>query len=120
MSNTPAVKFFSGVTVVAIIFSAVILGMGSGNLAFAQTTQTCSITTTLKSGSTGDEVKCLQTSLGGLAVDGTYGAKTEDAVDKFQKDHGLKVDGIFGPLSRAAWESGAPAVNTSPKDSTSY
>ena len=31
------------------------------------------------------------------ATDGIFGPKTEAAVKKWQKDHGLKVDGIIGP-----------------------
>lgn len=31
-----------------------------------------------------------------IAVDGSYGAKTADAVSKFEKAEGLKVDGSFG------------------------
>lgn len=34
-----------------------------------------------------------------LAVDGSFGSKTEKAVKKFQKKYGLTVDGSFGPAS---------------------
>lgn len=37
----------------------------------------------------------------GLAVDNSFGAKTELAVEKFQKATGLKVDGYFGSKSLA-------------------
>lgn len=33
--------------------------------------------------------------------DGVYGPRTRDAVMAFQKEHGLKVDGICGPLTQA-------------------
>ena len=55
---------------------------------------------TLKRGSKGAEVKELQERLNqlgaALAVDGVFGKMTEAAVRKFQKDHGLKADGVCG------------------------
>lgn len=55
----------------------------------------------LRRGSTGNEVKNLQNLLNyvygpDLKVDGIFGAKTEAAVKKFQKENGLVVDGIAG------------------------
>ncbi len=55
----------------------------------------------LSSGSKGSEVKELQQKLTQLGyqlgqADGVYGKKTEDAVKRFQKNRGLKVDGIAG------------------------
>jgi len=58
----------------------------------------CSITTTLKIGSMGKEVRCLQEKLG-IIVDGRFGPLTRAAVHAFQAEKGLVVDGIFGPLS---------------------
>lgn len=51
--------------------------------------------TTLRKGSTGDEVKKLQTSLG-ITADGIYGNQTEKAVKEYQTKNGLSVDGIAG------------------------
>lgn len=51
--------------------------------------------TTLRKGSTGDEVKKLQTSLG-IKADGIYGSQTESAVREYQKANGLSTDGIAG------------------------
>ena len=52
-----------------------------------------------------DEVRWIQYQLNGkgykLAVDGIWGAKTEEAVRAFQADHGLAVDGIVGKLTIA-------------------
>ncbi len=55
-------------------------------------------------GSRGQEVRNIQSRLkqwgyysGG--VDGIYGSKTVAAVKKFQKKHGLRVDGIAGPAT---------------------
>lgn len=49
----------------------------------------------LKLGSKGDEVKTLQLYLK-IKVDGDFGGKTETAVKKWQKEHGLKDDGVVG------------------------
>ena len=55
----------------------------------------------LKRGSKGDRVKELQTKLNklgyNLAVDGSFGPATDNAVKDFQKKYGLTVDGIVGP-----------------------
>jgi N-acetylmuramoyl-L-alanine amidase len=57
---------------------------------------------TLSQGSRGPEVTELQKKLVSLGyvvgnVDGIYGSKTKAAVTRFQKERGLKVDGIAGP-----------------------
>ena len=57
---------------------------------------------TIKKGSTGNPVRRAQKrlTLGGYdtgGVDGIFGAKTESAVKRFQKDFGLTQDGIVGP-----------------------
>jgi putative chitinase len=49
----------------------------------------------LKKGSTGEDVKKLQAKLG-LNPDGDFGPKTEAAVKSWQKENGLKDDGIVG------------------------
>lgn len=52
-----------------------------------------------------DDVRWIQYQLNSkgykLAVDGIWGAKTEEAVRAFQADHGLDVDGIVGKLTIA-------------------
>lgn len=64
---------------------------------------------TLQTGSTGDEVKKLQSSLksagydvGEAGADGIYGPATERAVRKYQTDKGLKVDGIAGEQTQGS------------------
>ncbi len=52
-------------------------------------------------------VRALQRRLDGAGyspgpIDGRYGPRTEQAVDLFQSAHGLRVDGIAGPLTLAA------------------
>lgn len=65
------------------------------------------ITSTLKKGSKGDEVKTLQRILNtfndaNLKVDGVFGPATELAVMAYQKKLGVKPDGIWGPKSQKA------------------
>jgi len=50
----------------------------------------------LRPGATGNEVKEVQQKLG-VKVDGIYGPVTIGAVRRFQSEHQLKVDGIVGP-----------------------
>ena len=64
--------------------------------------------TTLKLGSTGDDVRRLQQALADKGcyfadhIDGTFGNETEGAVMVFQKHNGLTIDGIAGPATRKA------------------
>ena len=67
---------------------------------------------TIRRGSTGpDVVECqtdlirLQYDLSPYGADGKFGAKTETAVKQFQKDNGLKADGIVGPATWAALDA---------------
>lgn len=50
----------------------------------------------LKKGLTGAPVKRLQERLG-IGADGIFGSGTKRAVEAFQKENGLSVDGIAGP-----------------------
>lgn len=59
-----------------------------------------------KRGSRGTEVRNIQSRLSAWGynpgrVDGIYGAKTEAAVKRFQRKHGLTPDGIAGPATLA-------------------
>ena len=74
---------------------------------------------TLRRGSTGEYVTKLQTmliqrgyDLAPYGADGQYGRKTEEAVKAFQADSGLKADGICGPLTWTALESGEKELYT--------
>lgn len=58
-------------------------------------------------GSRSSAVSQLQKDLTGLGfnthgVDGWFGSKTYDAVVSFQKSQGLKMDGVVGPITKAA------------------
>ena len=76
----------------------------------------------LKYGSSGSDVKKLQTYLNqvgnyGLDVDGQYGPKTQEAVKKYQSSNNLTVDGIagnqtWGSLSNAVAKLSAGSSNT--------
>lgn len=61
---------------------------------------------TVKNGSKGSDVTALQNALNkkgySLTADGTFGAKTEEAVKDFQKKNGLTVDGIVGAKTWSA------------------
>jgi len=53
-------------------------------------------------GHKGQEVRRIQKSIGGLAVDGDYGKKTVQAVKDYQSDNSLSVDGRVGPETRTS------------------
>ena len=62
-------------------------------------------TTVLRKGDKGDAVRMMQTMLipcGNTGADADFGNKTKDALMRFQKDHGVAVDGLYGPQSRAS------------------
>ena len=66
-----------------------------------------SIQTLSKVGSTGTEVKQIQTRLKNWgyysgAVDGVYGTQTKNAVLYFQRKNGLTADGVAGPSTLSA------------------
>ncbi len=73
--------------------------------ATSSNTPNCSLSSGLAFGSIGDEVKCLQTGLNtkilsNLVLDGMFGPLTKAAVIKFQLANNLVGDGIVGPLTR--------------------
>ena len=52
----------------------------------------------LKLGHTGDLIRVLQELLN-ISIDGEFCNETRASVRKFQKEKGLKADGIVGPLT---------------------
>ena len=81
--------------------------------------------TTLKYGSSGDEVRKLQETLNAtgkynLATDGKFGTKTLEAVKAYQKANGLAVDGIVGTNTWGALnKASAPSATTTAKSTPS-
>lgn len=68
----------------------------------SQTSQPISFSgTTLKVGSSGEEVKKLQQALG-ITADGNFGPQTKAAVIAYQKANGLTPDGIVGSQTLAS------------------
>ncbi|MCE5343508.1 MAG: D-alanyl-D-alanine carboxypeptidase family protein [Eubacteriales bacterium] len=74
----------------------------------------------LSKGAQGGSVSALQERLKALgyytgAVDGDYGAATQEAVRLFQSQNGLEVDGVSGSVTLAAvYASSAPPVTITP------
>jgi peptidoglycan hydrolase-like protein with peptidoglycan-binding domain len=62
-------------------------------------------TIVLSSGAEGRQVMLLQQALGGIKVDGIFGPETEEAVRRFQVNHGLTADGVVGGHTGAALRS---------------
>ena len=75
----------------------------------------------LKKGSTGDQVKTLQTMLKELGyytrqIDGDFGDYTKKAVQAYQKSQGLLQDGIFGPQTCAKMKATAGDIAKDKED----
>jgi N-acetylmuramoyl-L-alanine amidase len=84
-----------------VLFIALILAFSSFIWHFSSTP------TLSKLGSRGEEVRQIQTRLKNWgynisAIDGIYGPNTRNAVIQFQKNNGLKVDGIAGAQTLGA------------------
>lgn len=80
------------------------------------------MTTTLRLGSNGPDVKLLQQALIAkgykIVADGAFGPKTEDAVEAFQRSQKLYADGIAGKITLTAlgiWDSSSPTPAPTPQ-----
>lgn len=49
------------------------------------------------------------------SADGIFGSRTQEAVEKFQRDHALKSDGIVG---QQTWKAIDAALSERPDDTT--
>ena len=99
-----------------IIFIISIFLMLFGYAYYMFASNNISIETLSRYGSSGNEVKQIQTRLKSWgyyngAVDGVYGSKTQAAVKSFQRANGLTADGVAGPKTLAA--IGLPTGSTS-------
>lgn len=87
------------------------LGAGLAAAAITLTPVEASAATLLKHGSSGSEVKAIQTELLNLGffnydkITGYYGSITKEAVKRFQKANGLYADGIVGEKTYKALSS---------------
>ncbi len=73
----------------------------------------------LRSGSTGQAVRDLQTALNlalspspALTVDGTFGPQTVQAVCRFQTERHIAADGLVGPITQCVLRGGRRATPT--------
>ncbi|MDB5239194.1 MAG: baaA1 [Candidatus Parcubacteria bacterium] len=98
-----------------VLFATGIAIVALASVASAQGYQ---FTSNLTVGSTGPAVVALQTWLvangysipsisSGAAAKGYFGSQTQAAVKQYQASHGIPSTGFFGPLTRAALNSGA-------------
>ncbi len=112
MSKLLKSKFLLGAMVVAALFVGV----------FATTATSanadCTITPTLRVGSKGASVSCLQ-SIVGATADGSFGPKTKVAVMAYQASHGLTADGVVGPKTVAVLMAGGAVSGNFPAGCTS-
>jgi hypothetical protein len=112
MSKLLKSKILLGVVIVAVMFVA------SAVVKTSSAAADCSITTTLRVGSTGAEVSCLQAVVGATA-DGKFGPMTKTSVMAWQSSHGLVADGVFGAKSRAVFNAGGAVSGNFPAGCTS-
>jgi len=115
-------KILKNILGLVFVFFFVFLGVFA--LSNTASASSCTITTTLRQGSIGNEVKCLQEKLNqsvnlNLSLDGNFGPKTKEAVVAWQKLKGLTPDGIFGPISRLALADNITNLNNFPLGCTS-
>jgi peptidoglycan hydrolase-like protein with peptidoglycan-binding domain len=92
--NLPATGIVGPTTWAALMGGAGTTDTASRGTTRVATPYTALMSTVLKAGSKGSAVKTLQRALGGVAVDGAFGARTTAAVKAFQKSRGLAQTGV--------------------------
>ncbi|WP_273834892.1 C40 family peptidase [Guptibacillus sedimenti] len=125
-------RIASSTLVAAMVFSPVFSEGAFAKVDSNDVKQSDSVSSSINvlgSGDRGEAVTALQTELESLGyytyhVDGIFGQITEDAVEDFQEDKGLTVDGIAGPEvmgALSAVDSGAtePTSDEEPTESVS-
>ncbi|MDR0314806.1 MAG: spore cortex-lytic enzyme [Oscillospiraceae bacterium] len=108
--------------IIAVILCLILIWAVGVQAVISYSQQQASVETLSKFGSTGNEVRQIQTKLKSLgyyngSVDGIYGNQTKNAVIAFQKKRGLQQDGIAGPKTLSAL--GITSSSGSSKYSTS-
>ena len=93
MSKLLKSKFLLGVLVVTVLVVGGVVAVKADTAA----AESCSITTTLRAGSTGVEVQCLQTVVGAVA-DGNFGPMTKAVVMALWGGGGVGGRGGVGSL----------------------
>ena len=101
--NLKGVKFF------AIVVLAVAILATFGIVAVQQASADCTVTPTVRVGSTGASVQCVQTKVG-VTADGSFGPITKDAVMAYQSANGLTADGVVGPMTAASLNGSVSGV----------
>ena len=98
---------------------------GSGSSSGSSSGTSTGLTRTLRRGYTGDDVNAVQERLKELgnyngSIDGVYGSGSIAAATAFQKNNGLKVDGLTGQSTYAAlFSSSAVAAGSSSSSGSS-
>jgi peptidoglycan hydrolase-like protein with peptidoglycan-binding domain len=92
--NLPATGIVGSSTWAALMGGTATTDSASRDTTRVATPYTALMSTVLRAGSRGAAVKTLQRALGGLAVDGAFGARTTAAVKAFQKGHHLAQTGV--------------------------
>src|SRR3989338_2533142 len=88
-------KYLLGVMIVAAIVVAFAMFATTALAAYTHVG-------TLRQGSSGSQVVSLQTTLGGLVADGSFGPMTKAAVMAYQSANGLVADGVVGSMTGAS------------------
>ncbi|MGZ6706997.1 MAG: C40 family peptidase [Solirubrobacteraceae bacterium] len=100
----------------SVALAAVAIGapVVSGGVATAQSTTATAVSANLSRGSSGAQVRALQSALG-ISADGIFGPQTEQAVRSYQSAHGIPATGFVGPLTtKALGLSAAGAARSAP------
>lgn len=89
----------------------------------AEMTPSAPSESTLRNGDEGDAVEQMQTNLirlgydcGRWGADGDFGDATEMALKKFQQEHGLTADGIYGEKTREAMDKAIASLEQAKDD----
>lgn len=103
MKTEKILRYIVAPLLLVVIVAMIMLALGVSSVPDVE----AEAATVLKKGSTGSQVRTLQTKLKNWgyytgAVDGIYGSKTVTAVRYFQRVNGLGVDGVVGPKTAKA------------------